>query len=486
MIDGAISPAPMKAAPEGLDFPGRTKLATTLLIVYAALVVWGVVHHAMWRDEIQAWLIARDSADLPALLNNLRYEGHPALWYLVIWPLTRLGSDPALMQIPNVAFSIAAVALVLRWAPFNRWELTLFPFGYFVFFDYAVKSRSYALGSLLAMVACTLWPRRYSQPVLLAGVLALLANVHLVFAFLAVAFAAAVLVDRLRTIGWSRPSGIELLAAMVLAVGWGCAIGAAWPAPDAISGRSISADPLMLRIGQFATLAALIGPYRSVPAALLGAAATAVAFAAIWREPAAVVLLAITLALSLLLFLLFHGGNFWHRGPIFLAFVGAIWIARLSPRAQPVSGGAPGRGILGFVLTMQAVSGLAAWHGDLMRPLSAGPAVARHIIAQGWRDDPLVGSPDFAVATIVGHLGIADAYYGNVGRRGSFALWDRARATPRDAATMLQDADNLPRPTTLVTATPIESLLAARYGYREVARFDAAEPTERFILYRRE
>lgn len=486
MTDGAIRQAIASTAPPGFDFPGRTALAASLLILYAALVLWGVFNHAMWRDEIQAWLIARDSADLPALLHNLRYEGHPALWYLVIWPFARLGRDPALMQIPNVAFSVAAVALVLRWAPLSRWEMALFPFGYFILFDYAVKSRSYALGTMLAMGACVLWPRRSSHPVLLAGVLALLANVHLVFAFFSGAFAAAVLVDRLRTVRWRRPSRRELLAIGVLAVGYGCAIGTAWPAPDAASGRALSALDLAHRLGAFLALGALVGPYGSVPAMLIGGTALVFTFTTIRREPAAVVLLALTLILSLLLFMLFYSSNAWHRGPIFLAFFAALWIARLSPDAHHVSTGAPGRVVLGVVLAMQAVSGLIAWRADIIRPMSAGPAVARHIIAQGWRDDPLIGAPDFAVATIVGHLGIAGAYYGNVGRWGSFALWDQTRTTPRNSADMLQDTDTLSPPTTLVTVTPIDDHLAARYGYREVARFDAAEPNERFILYRRE
>lgn len=70
----------------------------TLLALYALAIGFALYWHATWRDEMQAWLIVRDSADLPALFHNLRYEGHPALWYLLLMPLTRLSRDPALMQ----------------------------------------------------------------------------------------------------------------------------------------------------------------------------------------------------------------------------------------------------------------------------------------------------------------------------------------------------------------------------------------------------
>ena len=41
--------------------------------------------HEMYLDEGQAWLITRDSAGLFDLVHHLRYEGHPAFWYLVLY-----------------------------------------------------------------------------------------------------------------------------------------------------------------------------------------------------------------------------------------------------------------------------------------------------------------------------------------------------------------------------------------------------------------
>ena len=477
----------MTPSAESRRAPGHGTFAAVLLLAYAGLVVWNAAHHAMWRDEIQAWLLVRDSADLAALLHNMRYEGHPVLWHLVIWPLARFGRDPGLMQIPNVAFAVAAVALVLWRAPLDRREMVLFPFGFFVFFEYAGKSRSYALGMMLTFAACALWPGRREHPVRLAAVLALLANAHLLFAIVSGAFAAAVLVDRIGSRGWERPGRWEVIAAVLLAAGWAVAVAAAWPAADAVHGRAalgLGPDRLISEIG---AIAGLIGPYDSLASTLIGLALLTATFVVIRREPAAVTLLALVTGLVFMLFLLAYVSNVWHRGVLFLAVFAALWIARLSPAAAPQARGPVGRLVLVTLLAAQLASALWALWIEAGRPLSAGRAVARHIAAQGWAGDPLVGSPDYAVSTVVGYLGIPRAYYGNVGRWGSFTLWDRAREQVRDAAAMLEAADGLPRPTTLVTTEPIGAALAGRYGYREIARFDgASNPTERYVLYRRD
>ena len=61
----------------------------------------------MWRDEIQAWLLVRDSADIFSLSQNLKYEGHPGLWHYLLFPLTRIFNDPFYMQVLNLIISKA-------------------------------------------------------------------------------------------------------------------------------------------------------------------------------------------------------------------------------------------------------------------------------------------------------------------------------------------------------------------------------------------
>ena len=52
----------------------------TVIALQAALVL----NHRAWLDEWQALQLSLQSPGLAALLDNLRYEGHPPLWYLLL------------------------------------------------------------------------------------------------------------------------------------------------------------------------------------------------------------------------------------------------------------------------------------------------------------------------------------------------------------------------------------------------------------------
>lgn len=70
-----------------------------LLLVFIILGAIGLAHHEMWRDELEAWLIARDSNSIFALLKNLKYTGHPPLWYFCLYIITRFIQSPWAMQL---------------------------------------------------------------------------------------------------------------------------------------------------------------------------------------------------------------------------------------------------------------------------------------------------------------------------------------------------------------------------------------------------
>lgn len=49
------------------------------LAAYVVLAAANIITHEMWRDELQAWMIADNSRTLAELFSNLRYETHPPL-----------------------------------------------------------------------------------------------------------------------------------------------------------------------------------------------------------------------------------------------------------------------------------------------------------------------------------------------------------------------------------------------------------------------
>lgn len=130
------------------------RFALLVTLAYIACIVFGVIHHEMWRDEFQGWMIAKESASPVELINNLRYEGCPLLWHLCLFALTKLTDNPLSMQLFNVAVSSASVYIVARYSPFNRFQKTAIAFGYFSLFEYGIISRCYALGNLFLFGYC--------------------------------------------------------------------------------------------------------------------------------------------------------------------------------------------------------------------------------------------------------------------------------------------------------------------------------------------
>src|SRR5690606_27493116 len=125
-------------------------LVTALFFAAAATVA---AHHEMWRDECQAWLIARDANSLTDLRDHMHYEGHPAGWHAVLFVLTRWSDDPRVMQACTLLFATVSTWIVARHAPFSRLTRALWVFGYFPFYEYTVLARSYTLSVLLVLAA---------------------------------------------------------------------------------------------------------------------------------------------------------------------------------------------------------------------------------------------------------------------------------------------------------------------------------------------
>jgi hypothetical protein len=456
-----------------------------LFTAYVLLVGATMHQHAMWRDEMQAWLIARDSPTLAALFQHLRYEGHPALWYLLLMPLTRISRDPVLMQGLQLTIAAVSLAIVLWRAPLTWVERALFPFGYFVLYEYGVKSRSYVLGFLLMVAFCALWRRRRTSPLLIALVLALLANVHLLFMDISISAACALLVDRVQhrglpAAGWR----VDIAAGLLLLTGWIVAAVTIRPPPDPgfATAWYLSFQTGRLKMCQDA-LGALVSPAPSLWAAIAAGVLLLVVLARWKRAPAAAVFLLLSAAGMLVLFYVKLPPSPWRCGILFLAFVMANWMAR-ADAAKPL---VP-KFMFAAVLAVQVVYGLQAVAADRVHPLSSGRAVARYIAAQGWAAQPIIGMPDYAMAPIIGYLGANQFYFANALRWGSFTIWDKKRTEKIDINAFLQNAARFGPRETLVVGRQIavDPALLRQYGFANAAAFTGArESGENYDIYRR-
>ena len=147
-----------------------------------------ILHHAMWRDELNVWLIVRDSQSLFELFHNIHYEGHPFVWYICLAILKQITNNPVIMQIFHLCLATSSVYLFTRYSPFNYSQKLLFCLGYIPFYEYLLISRNYAIGLLLCFLFCIIYPKRKQSYLKLSIVLLLIANSNAYCLMLAIAF----------------------------------------------------------------------------------------------------------------------------------------------------------------------------------------------------------------------------------------------------------------------------------------------------------
>ncbi|MHB1223769.1 MAG: hypothetical protein ACYC2G_06925 [Gemmatimonadaceae bacterium] len=504
------------------------RFAIVLTLVYAVILGVALARHEMWRDELQAWMLARDSVSPVDLVRNMRYEGHPPLWHLVLWMVSRLSRAPEAMQLVQWLVSATTVYLVARFAPAPRTAKVLVAASYYLAFEYAVLSRSYGLGLLLLVVACTLLRTRRQGYGTLALVLALLALTSAFGLLLAAAFAAALGVDaivdaRLRRMIFGRR--MQVGAIVLLAASLVGSLALIRPPPDApFTANRREGRPLVEPWG-LATSGGLIWrAYVPVPnpasegswnsnilrpatrpglALALGLSALLVAVVAlplVARRPAALGFYVLATGALLAFSYLRFFGTQRHHGHLFLVLLAAVWLARsrmapwpirirrLVPR--PLAGQRLARVAavgLHVLLGVQVLVTARMYAVDLRRPFSAAAAAAAYLRDSVPAGTPLAARPSPATSAVSGMLD-RPFYYLDDGEVGTFVIWGPGRLRGGDGGGELEHlAPLLPAdgsPMVLILNYPLADSVEAGVTARALAHTPSAVVrSEVFFLY---
>jgi hypothetical protein len=205
------------------------------LCIYGGLLAWAIPHHEPWADEAQAWQIAR-VLPLGHIFRLLSYEGHPGLWYVCLWVLSRLHVSYVGMRYFAAGIGFLGVAVLVTTSPFPRFIKLLLPFTFYLAFQYAIVARSYVWVPLLLFLCAYFWPQRLRRPLEIALCLGLLANVALHAAVISGGLSIVYLIDlwlgrQERDLGVLHVK-LYSAAALLLAL-YGTCIWVAFPAKDA-------------------------------------------------------------------------------------------------------------------------------------------------------------------------------------------------------------------------------------------------------------
>lgn len=451
--------------------------SSLLLFIFLCLGLTGILNHAMWRDELNPWLVARDSNSLVELFQNIKYEGHPGLWYICLYLLNQFTHNPLAMQITHLIIATGSIYIFLKYSRFTQLQKILFAFGYLPFYEYLIISRNYAIGILMIVAFCASYNTRKKSYLILSVLLFLLANANAYCLFISIALGLGLILEyslqkqlAIATLASRRDLVCSLT---VFLLGIAISLAQLVPPGDStlqggLAGWTLHFDmrhlaKALIRIWN--SYIVILIPGDSSVEVFLFAALALVFFifvsSLLIRKPIAFFIYIVgTLEIVLFTYVKFLGSA-RHYGHLYILLIASLWIASYYPKSnfllQPFSSRVSVLQNLGttwmkfvqkyrtafliVILSAQLVAGLVAFSRDLVVPYSASRAAARYIQSQHLEQMFIVGSRDATISPLCGYLN-RKIYYPERQGLGSFVLFNSQRKEV-DATAVLEQVSQL-------------------------------------------
>ena len=156
----------------------QNKWNIIITFIYAIVTfIITIFFHEKWRDEAQAWLIARD-LDLFGIIKQMSYEGHPPLWHLILAPFAKLGFPYITESIISWAIMVVTVWIFLNKSPFKKEiQILIILIAPFIYL-YPTIARNYCLIPLALVLIATYYPQRKEKMIQYCLSILLLAYTH--------------------------------------------------------------------------------------------------------------------------------------------------------------------------------------------------------------------------------------------------------------------------------------------------------------------
>lgn len=495
------------------SLPWLTRLyasSWTAVIIVAVVGLMGALNHSMWRDEMNVWLIARDSPSFGAFLENIHYDrAHPGLWHLLVALLQTLFDHPIAMQIFHWLLALGSITLLWRCSPFTHRQKWLITFGYLPFYEHLLIARNYAVAMLLLFAICALWPSRQRAYWPLAGLIVLLANSNVYALLIAIALALTLALEYLSEPAL-RHHWLDSVGSGI-AMGLGCALSLYFILPpDTVADQALGEYMLRFDLQHLLkTLGRLFaGYYTVIPNSqryldLVGCSAIALVSLGL------VLLRLVKKPYALAFYLLSNGAilgftyvkfmpNFIrHYGNLYLVLIAALWLAShyrpssgLTDRIPVVTAWADQsqrwfQRLLLVVLMTHLGGGIYGFAMDFHIPYSASRAAAAYMREANLQDSFIVASRDAQMAALSGYLA-RPFYYPERQRLGSYTLFFKGTRREVTHLEVLQQVDRLlsQHPDIILILTEELSVPTTEFTIEPIQAFTRAWQNETYYLYR--
>ena len=448
------------------------RFAAIVTAGFVVIALFGMLNHEMWRDEHQAWLVARDASSLPQLLNNMNYEGNPALWHFFLFWITRITHDIVYMQWFHLVIASSFIFIFNRYAPLGNLHKILFSFGYFPLYEYSVISRSYALGILLVFAIAALYKSRTSKYIIIGLLLALLSNVNIYAAVIAFAIAGILVLDYFFYQKRNTKTMVKLATGiLIFIVGAAFSLYQIWPETDNSFPASYASSwidlPRWWQVGSkffttYFNIPSIAENFWNTNIFLKDPDAITSASFAQWlsdnpgyllagvmmpillfatgmliflRKPL-ILLLFIAINLSLLSIFYYTALTYARYGGYFIiGLIICYWLAQYYPEklyigsfATSVSqfGKKIDKPFLTGILILHLIGSVVAYSMEIQYKFSTSKRAAEYIQVNRLDRLPVAGITDFIVSPLATYLD-TKIYYPQMNDMGSFTIWSKKR-----------------------------------------------------------
>jgi len=450
----------------------------TLVItaVYFCVVLFGIFHHEMWRDEYQAWLIATNAHSFSELYKNCLYEGHPMLWHVLLYMLTWITNSPIAMQLLHICIATSSVFLFNRFTNFNILQKILFSFGFYSIFEYSLIARSYSLDFILTLIFCTLYKQRQKNIIWLGVILFLLANTSVYGLAISLCLSGILALDFLfnrRTQKWSTISFPKTgLGMMIFIVGVIFSIMQILPEPDNHVQTPLSS---LANIGNMKiVLSKIYNAYLLYPEMKVlpnWNANGMMDYVPSELNSHIFISLVLIAATSLILIrnplalLFYFAGTFGmiclfgltfllaprYIGHFFIILIASIWLSAYLPEQKFRNylfvkfsewGKRIKNSFIYLIFGSQVIVGVSIYITDLNMRFSANKDAVKFILEQKLDTLPIVGTIDYAASDFSALLN-KPIYYPDRKEYGTFIIWDGKRNPNLNFGQIIQAIDTV-------------------------------------------
>ncbi len=431
-----------------IQLPSQRFYEILLPLLFLIVGLFAAFNHALWRDEMQGWLVAWQSENLIDLWKNNAPSGHPVLWSLLIYFSKNITGTPLSMQLIHWLLGGSAILIFWRYSPFNLTTKALFTFGYYPFWEYYFISRHYVISELIIFIFCAIYHLRRRTYIPFSLCIGLLANTQALSWSLAFAIGVTLIFEwffnpNQRKIYMKNKNWIyDLISSIVISFSF-LSFGAFSLLQVKDSVRLLSSffdiRHFLRVIGQIFGGYVLIIPNSSrfidlaVCALItLVLVISTISFVKSYRPS----LIFFSSGITFLFFFnyfLYLGVGSRHYGYYFLLIISSVWLS-LSNRDQELTFLNENNlftkgnlfylpGLLTICLTIHMVVGIHMVFNDFLLPYSSGKETAQYIQTKGWQDYPVFATRDVEVVTVSGYLD-REFYFPELKGFGSYTQWD--------------------------------------------------------------